>query len=278
MKDNQLLRKFISNLSNFIPKKQFYPKEHSSVALILRLADENDEIKQIDDINNLNNVQYENTYLEMFYILRAVRENDQWSNHVGFPGGMKEDGETYYDTAIREVQEEVDIDLNNKSNFQFLGELECQPMENGRNLIIHPYVFLQLSKVKFTPDPKEVQDFRWVPMQYFLNPNHTNKYLKMFWFPIFPIFNTVLKKDIVKEGDKTGLMTVALPTLHQFLNIKNETFPFKYQLWGLSLRMTHDLLEINEYPKICEEKYFCDNFLVEMMLNQKRESLQNSRL
>jgi len=53
MKDNELLLKFITNLSEFEPKKKFNPKEHSSVALIMRLADKNDEIKPIEDFTKL---------------------------------------------------------------------------------------------------------------------------------------------------------------------------------------------------------------------------------
>ena len=58
--------------------------------------------------------KYDDTYLELFYILRAFRKNDQWSGQVGFPGGMKEKNETYFETAIREVKEEIDINLNDK--------------------------------------------------------------------------------------------------------------------------------------------------------------------
>ena len=49
---------------------------------------------------------------EMFFIKRAIRNNDHFSGHMAFPGGVKEDyDKTLLDTAIRETMEEVGIDL-----------------------------------------------------------------------------------------------------------------------------------------------------------------------
>jgi hypothetical protein len=103
-------------------------------------------------------------------------------------------------------------------------------------------------------------------------------YLKNIKFPIFPIFNSILKKEDFKKGQTAELVSVALPTLKEFQNIQNQTFPKKYQLWGLSLRMIHNLFELNGLPKICEERYFSDNLLLEQMLNQTRDSCKNSKL
>jgi hypothetical protein len=100
----------------------------------------------------------------------------------------------------------------------------------------------------------------------------------MIEFPIFPIFDSILKKEYFKKGQTAGMLSVALPTLKEFQIIKNQTFPSKYQLWGLSLRMIHNLLELNGYPKICEERYFSENLLLEQILNQARSSFRNSKL
>ncbi|MDD5285597.1 MAG: CoA pyrophosphatase, partial [Desulfuromonadaceae bacterium] len=62
----------------------------ASVAMILRQA--------VDD-------------LEILFIQRAADDNDPWSGHIAFPGGKLEAGELVCQTARRETQEEIGIDL-----------------------------------------------------------------------------------------------------------------------------------------------------------------------
>ena len=60
---------------------------------------------------------------EMFFIKRAVRNNDHFSGHMAFPGGVKEDyDKTLLDTAIRETMEEVGIDLTKST--EYLGSFD----------------------------------------------------------------------------------------------------------------------------------------------------------
>lgn len=49
--------------------------------------------------------------LEILFIQRSTDDNDPWSGHIAFPGGKLEDGEDVYQTAKRETQEEIGVDL-----------------------------------------------------------------------------------------------------------------------------------------------------------------------
>jgi 8-oxo-dGTP pyrophosphatase MutT (NUDIX family) len=116
------LGEFVENISKYQPKMKYIAKEQSSVAIILRLANEKDEIQEINFSNLLGffllisklkiDEKYKELNLEICFILRAFRKNDTWSNQVGFPGGMKETNENNLQTAIRETKEEIGIDLN----------------------------------------------------------------------------------------------------------------------------------------------------------------------
>jgi len=49
---------------------------------------------------------------EILFIQRAADDQDPWSGHIAFPGGKLEEGELVCQTARRETQEEIGIDLD----------------------------------------------------------------------------------------------------------------------------------------------------------------------
>jgi len=49
--------------------------------------------------------------VEILYILWQTSEKDRFSGHVAFPGGHLEKGESEMEGVIREVKEEVGLDL-----------------------------------------------------------------------------------------------------------------------------------------------------------------------
>lgn len=49
--------------------------------------------------------------LEVLLIQRSTDDSDPWSGHIAFPGGKLEDGELVRQTALRETQEEIGVDL-----------------------------------------------------------------------------------------------------------------------------------------------------------------------
>lgn len=112
-----------------------------------------------------------------------MRENDQWSSHVAFPGGRRdEEDESGLYTAMRETWEEVGIDLAEKEFLQ-VGHLEDREITSslGKRLlmILSPYgtcaahtVFLQLSPFSERPhlQASEVESLQWVPLQRLFTP------------------------------------------------------------------------------------------------------------
>ena len=101
---------------------------------------------------------------EILFIQRAIFEGDPWSGQIAFPGGREEDGdETPADTAIREVFEEMAIDLG--STAELIAALDDLHPRHVRlpAVVVRPFVFLAGE----LPDPilsSEVADCFWVPL------------------------------------------------------------------------------------------------------------------
>ncbi|KAL4400253.1 coenzyme A diphosphatase [Malassezia pachydermatis] len=113
---------------------------------------------------------------EVLFIKRAVREGDNWSSHVAFPGGRRDpEDESGVYTAMRETWEEVGIDLADKE-FLHVGHLEDREITSslGKRLlmILSPYVFMQLSPFSPLPNlqPTEVSSLHWVPLSLLFTP------------------------------------------------------------------------------------------------------------
>jgi 8-oxo-dGTP pyrophosphatase MutT (NUDIX family) len=106
----------------------------------------------------------ENDEPEVLFIQRAIYEGDPWSGHIAFPGGREEEGdETLADTAIREVFEEMAIDLGlNAELVAALDDLHPRTIRLPA-VVVRPFVFL----AEALPDPvlsSEVADCFWVPL------------------------------------------------------------------------------------------------------------------
>jgi 8-oxo-dGTP pyrophosphatase MutT (NUDIX family) len=106
--------------------------------------------------------------LHVLFIHRAHHPQDPWSGHMAFPGGRQdpEDPDLFI-TIHRETKEEVGIDLMDHG--EYLGSLaEVQAMARGRptNMAVSPFVYLVSPEATLTPDPVEVQDTIWVPLDF----------------------------------------------------------------------------------------------------------------
>ena len=106
--------------------------------------------------------------LHMLFIHRAHHPQDPWSGHMAFPGGRQDPEDADLRITIhRETKEEVGIDLD--LHGEYLGRMaELQAMARGRpiSMIVAPFVYLVSPEVTPEPDPVEVQDTIWVPLEF----------------------------------------------------------------------------------------------------------------
>lgn len=108
---------------------------------------------------------------EMLFILRARHDLDPWSGQMAFPGGrVQEEDAGLEDTASRETQEEVGIDLGGSA--ELLGRSDdLQARARGRMLplVITPFVY-RLTKPVEPLMSEEVEEVHWVPVPELLDP------------------------------------------------------------------------------------------------------------
>jgi 8-oxo-dGTP pyrophosphatase MutT (NUDIX family) len=149
--------------------------------------------------------------LEIGYIRRAESPGDRWSGQIAFPGGLCEECDaSEFDAALREVREELGIELRTD---ELLGRLDDLQARNRLGLLpffIRPFVFHVGRDLVVNPDPSEVAEF--------------------FWFPL---------RELIEETRRTQIEIqlesgrVSLPAVRLFA---------EPHLWGLTLMMTQDLV------------------------------------
>ncbi|MGF1466838.1 MAG: NUDIX hydrolase [Sandaracinaceae bacterium] len=101
--------------------------------------------------------------LEALLIRRAEHEGDPWSGHMAFPGGRRDPNDpTLEHTAIRETHEEVALDLRTRA--RRLGRLDDVPTHRS-GLVVRPVVFAVEGEPDLRPDPREVADVMWTPLE-----------------------------------------------------------------------------------------------------------------
>jgi 8-oxo-dGTP pyrophosphatase MutT (NUDIX family) len=96
------------------------------------------------------------------FIQRKERLGDPWSGQIAFPGGHKSAvDKSILETAVREVREEVGIDL---SNHELLGVLPLM-RAHTRSISVAPFVF-QLKSSAIVKLNDEVTESFWVPLSF----------------------------------------------------------------------------------------------------------------
>lgn len=121
--------------------------------------------------------------VELLLIRRAEKEGDPWSGHIAFPGGkMQPEDASPLAAAIRETQEEIDLDLHQQGiHIATLSQQRAMALGRPIPLVITPYVFeLKSEEIACSPNP-EVAEILWIPLTFFLEPKNrtTMTYRKM---------------------------------------------------------------------------------------------------
>jgi len=108
--------------------------------------------------------------LELLFIKRAARADDPWSGQIAFPGGRHDatDG-SLEETAIRETQEEVGLDL--RRHGRIIGALdELRPRTPVLPpVIVRPHVATVSPDATLGPS-EEVAEYFWAPLDVLLDP------------------------------------------------------------------------------------------------------------
>ena len=110
--------------------------------------------------------------LHLLFIQRARNPNDRWSGQMALPGGRQQAGETDYHTVVREVEEEVGLQLAAGSEVLYLGRMSDRHINSYgkvKPLAVCPFIFLltTLHPPTLRLDRKEVGAAVWTPLSYF---------------------------------------------------------------------------------------------------------------
>jgi len=111
-------------------------------------------------------------YRDELHVLLTRRRDDMKSHagQVSFPGGRREDGEPFLQTALRETEEEVGV---RPSTLTILGQLTPIYILPS-DFEVHPFVAWRGDEERpvFQPNTTEVAELLEVPLAHLLNPTN----------------------------------------------------------------------------------------------------------
>ena len=167
--------------------------------------------------------------LHILMIKRAEREGDPWSGHMAFPGGRMDSIDANgYAVAVRETEEEVGLNLGEEDLcIGRLSDLHANPYRGPLGMAVSPFVFRLDREVTFTPN-HEVAEVVWVPLEFLLNRENQSE---MTW-------------------------------RYRGAKIPMPCYWYQgYCIWGLSLMMLGELLDLVEGGKSRQSRWRRRRFL-----------------
>lgn len=109
--------------------------------------------------------------VQVVMIRRAEHPQDPWSGHMSFPGGRAapQDGDPW-DTAMREAEEEVGLDLKSAERLGLLPDVQALSGGKALPLAITPAVFYLSERRPLTAGDDEVAEALWIPLDALCDP------------------------------------------------------------------------------------------------------------
>jgi 8-oxo-dGTP pyrophosphatase MutT (NUDIX family) len=146
--------------------------------------------------------------LLMLFVKRKSRDSDPWSGHMAFPGGRFTDSDTsLLETAIREVREEINVDLREMSFLGTLDEIVARTMP----IRVTPFVFQAKDVFRIVVSPEEIDTFTWIPLSFF--------------------------------RDRKNMATYTIVGSGQNDKVPSYRFMQSQIIWGMTLRIVEDFLQ-----------------------------------
>lgn len=170
-------------------------------------------------------VRHEQT-LSLLFEVRSHEMRGQ-PGEICFPGGHMDQGDLHpLDTALRETSEELGI---TRSSIETLGPLDT--LVTPFQLIIYPHVGLIRPDTPISPNPREVQEVFFVPLDYLFNTSPVLSHLRVRMKPQadFPF-------QLLPNGENYQWKEGRYPVyFYQYRH---------YRIWGLTARILHHFLEL----------------------------------
>lgn len=158
--------------SSFPPHVPLPAKSRAAVAMVLRVAPAADAAAHVAFPHDRDGFaawyqafpESARPDVEVLFIRRAHNPKDRWSGQVAFPGGRHAPEEGDLDCAVREVREEVGLDVaSGDGRFELLGQLPDRVVRTATPFVVASFVFLQLDTfpTELYLAKKEVADAFW---------------------------------------------------------------------------------------------------------------------
>lgn len=181
--------------------------------------------------------------LEIVLCQRSTSGKDVHSGQLCFPGGHVDPGETELQAVIREIKEEINLDVGDKTKFVCFGKLidgyNLQYIKNKRSTAAL-FVFFQISleNIQLVPNASEISQVNWVKLDYFWKYDINRlRYIWLDWPDCFILLKTF----------KT--LTTEIST-EQYNKVKPKLFfwtidldQFSIPLWGITGVFTSTIIE-----------------------------------
>lgn len=130
-------------------------------ALRARLLPKDDALSRFDDATAAVAILLRGEgAIEVLLTERATRESDPWSGQWSFPGGRRQAGESLFETACRETEEEIGLSPRGSD---VVGCLPARSPGNRQKMIVLPFVFHWTGGGEPRPGP-EVASTAWVSL------------------------------------------------------------------------------------------------------------------